>query len=184
VAIGREQQRLEAERELALHEEANTAKAPIIGTGDACHPFIRLSGPAIQSDFDGERGPLLEEIGQLRDDERTIGEERDQQAFLLGVRVNLAEIFPDENFPAGKEEPETSCARDLVKDAAVFFVRQFRAQGTAVMKREPVVTVGAGKITPPRQVYRSLDGQPSVAKASIEVQRKIGIAFREPRLIG
>ena len=76
---------------------------------------------AVEGDFSGEGGRIGQEIGDLFGQQDPVGEESYQEPFSLRVGVDVQEIFPEENFPAGEEEPQTPGFGDFVEDAAVFF---------------------------------------------------------------
>src|SRR5580658_6336653 len=63
---------LELERQASFAQQFDAAQTSLIGAGDRGQLLVRLFGPSVQRDFDGERWPLHEIVGNLFVDQRAI----------------------------------------------------------------------------------------------------------------
>ena len=57
---------------------------------------------------------LLQVIGNRFGEQGAVGEERDQEALLLGIGVDVQEVLPYEDFPAREADPETDLRSQLI----------------------------------------------------------------------
>ena len=121
--------RLELEGQPTLQKQAYASHAAIIRTRYLGQSFVRFTCCAVESYLDGE-GPVLGEVvGDALVDHRTVGEECDQEAALLGFGVNLKEIFARENLAAAVEQPQATCLDEFIEQAAVLLKRELLRRG-------------------------------------------------------
>ncbi len=85
---------LQLERQVPLQQEMNAAQAVVVRSGDARQPLVGRFRGAVEGDLDGEGAAGGQPVGDALVDERAVGEERDEEAALFGVAVDLQKISP------------------------------------------------------------------------------------------
>ena len=106
-------------------------------------PLVSFLAATVEGDLNDEGTPLHQVIGDLGRDERAVGKQGDEEALLLGVSVNVEEIFAREDLSPREEKPQAACLRHFVEDAAMLVVGQLPAFRLQVAHGEVVVTVDA-----------------------------------------
>src|SRR5215469_18094494 len=118
-------------------------QTPVVRPGDASEPFVGLLGRTIERDLDRERTPFHQAISDPGRDKRTVGEQSDEEALLLGIGINVKEIFPGEDLSPCVENPQATYIRNLVQEVAMLVVAQLTASGLYITHRKIVIAVGA-----------------------------------------
>src|SRR5258708_25985095 len=78
----------------------------LVRYGNPCQGFIGFLGATVKCDLDGKRWPLNEVVGDLVIDQRSVGEECDEEALFFGVGVDFKKILASKDFAAAKQQPE------------------------------------------------------------------------------
>ena len=118
--VERHHQRLQAERDVAFQQQVDPPPAALVRAGDAGNPLIGFLGGAVKGDLHLEWSPFRQVVGNLRGDQGAVGENRQDQAFAFGIRVNIEEILAQKRLAAGQQQPEAACIGDLIQDALDF----------------------------------------------------------------
>src|SRR5215831_15380620 len=113
----------------AFQQQMDATQAPLVRAGDAGELLVSVFGSAVERDLDGERPPFQQVISDPGGDKRTVGKQGDEEALLLGIGINVKEIFPGEDLSPGVENPQATCLRHLVQEVAMLVVAQLAASG-------------------------------------------------------
>src|SRR6266498_4615769 len=92
---------LQLQRQSTFKQEAYPPHAPVIATRRRRQRFVSFPGPAVQSDLNREGRKLAQVVGDLLVDKNAVRKQRDQEALLLCVGVDLEKIFAGKDFAAG-----------------------------------------------------------------------------------
>lgn len=129
------------ERKATLKQKVDSLHAAIKGTGNAGQGLVGLAGCAIDRDFDGKRAIFDEVIGDLRSNHGAVGEERDQEAALFGLGIDIQEVFAREDFAAGIENPKATQIGEFIEQVHMLFEGELRAASIGIAHGEVVVAV-------------------------------------------
>ena len=144
--------------------------------GHAGQPLVGLARAAVEGDLDRERPPLDQVVGDRRGDLRAVREQRDQQAALLGVRVDLEEVPAREDLAAGEQQPQAARVGDLVDDPAELVGRQLARGAPRVAHRQVVVAVRAGERTAVGELDGAVGGQARRRAPLVELRAEVAVA--------
>jgi len=128
-------------------EQSNRPHTLLIGAGNTCDSVVGLWRAPVKSDLDRERPPFGQMIGDVGREKRAVGEERDDQSLLLGVRINLQEIRPRESLSPRIQKPQTAGLGDLVQDSAVFVESELPRPRLRIVHREIVIAMHTAQRT-------------------------------------
>ncbi len=146
--------------------------------GDARQPFVSLPRAPVQRDFDRERRPLGQRVGDRLGDLRAVREQRDQEPAHLGVQVDLQEVTAREDLAAGEQQPQPARVGQLVDDPFQLVGGQLAPPRLGVADGQVVVAVGAGEGAPVGDLQRRVDGQPRAARAAVQRAAPLGVGQR------
>ncbi len=93
--------RLQFERKPAIQQQPDSPHASVVAPRHLRERFVSLFGPPVEGDFDLEWWELAQVVGDLFVDQDSVGEQGDQESFLLCEGVNFQKIFARENLAAG-----------------------------------------------------------------------------------
>ena len=125
--------RLQLQRQASFLQQVDASQAAVVRTRDHRERFVCLSRAAVERDLDREWRPLREVIRNPLVDDRTVGEQRDQKSFFLGVGVDLEEVFARKNFTSGVEEPDSTHLYQFVEHAKVLFFGHLAPPGIEIV---------------------------------------------------
>jgi hypothetical protein len=138
---------------------------------------MRRRCAAVNGNFDGERTPCSQVFGYPRCEESGVGEQSDQETGLLGVSVNVEEIFSDKDLPTGVKQPQATFCGHLIQKPAVFFIGEFVAASIWIMKWKVVVAVKAGEVATPGDFDGAADGDSLRYDSLVKAQAPVLIAL-------
>jgi len=150
--------RLQAERYLPVRQQPDRLPAAAEAPRSPGDPVRGFFGSAEDRDIDVEGRVAGQEVGGLPVDQGGVGEDHDQETLAERPQVDIAEILPQERFPAGEGQKEAALRPELVEEVEQFLPGQlfFRGGGAG----EADVAVGAGEVATPGQFDRTVEGQP------------------------
>src|SRR5579864_4023849 len=169
---------LELQRQPALQQEADSPHAAVVAAGHLSQLLVGLASLAIKRDLDSEGRKLAQIIGNSFVDQGPVGEERDQEALLLGAGVNLKKVFARENLAAGEQDPHRAHGRKFVENGGVFFLGQLAVSGRHVGHREIVVAVLALQRAAPGDFDGNLDRNSRLGEALVHSETEFRICGR------
>ena len=91
---------LELERQASLAQQLDAPQTALIRSGNPGERLIRLLRPPVQGDLDRERRIFQQVVGDTFVDKDSVGKERNQESFFLGIGVDFEEVFAGKNLSA------------------------------------------------------------------------------------
>jgi hypothetical protein len=166
--VDRDHHRLELEREPPFFEELNAAATAVIGAGDAGERLISLARSTVERDLDGEGTPLCPIVGEAWRDQGAVREERDDEPLLFRIGIDVQEILPGQDFPAGKEQLQAAHLRQFIQDSAELADVEFALPGRRIVHGQIVVAVCAGEGAAACQLNGHVRGNTLCAEPSVQ----------------
>ena len=121
-------------------------------------------------------------VRDLGGDQGPVGEQADEQPLLLGIGVNIQEVFPGKNFSSGVQEPQTPRLCDLIQETTVLLIGQLATAGFLVSHGQVVVAVGAFQRAASGHLDRSIHRDPVFEEPLVKLQAELGIVLVFHRL--
>src|SRR5579864_1090743 len=178
VAIDLGADRLEFQRQTALQQEPDAAHATVVAAGDLRQLLVSFASPAIQCDLDGEGWKLTQIIRNSFIDQCPVGEQGDQETFLLGAGVDLEKILARKNLSSGEQDPHGAHSRKLVENRRIFFRGQLAIPGLQVAHSKIVVAMLAFERTAPGDFDGDVDRNSRLGEALVHSQTEFRITGR------